>query len=305
MQAVSLNYRDLLVLDGVGSWKPTGPRVPLSDGAGVVVAVGAEVTRWREGDRVAGLFLPHWHEGELTAASYTDALGGATADGVLADCRLFDEGSVVAVPPHLTAVEASTLPVAALTAWHAVQHRCRVAPGDTVLVQGTGGVSLFALQFVVASGGRAIVLSSSAAKLERARQLGASDLIDYTAVPDWEHEVLARTGGRGVDHVIEVVGGANLNRSLRAVRIGGSIAFIGLMTGLAAQIHTYEFVTRNVTIHGIETGSRQMFEQMNAFLAERQLRPVVDRVFPLDELPQALEHLRARQQVGKVVVATQ
>jgi len=304
MQAVSLNYRDLLVLDGIGSWKPTAPRVPLSDGAGVVTEVGAAVTRWRQGDRVVGLFLPHWREGDLTDATYTGALGGATTDGVLTQYRLFDEGAVAAVPEHLSDVEASTLPVAALTAWHAVRHRCRVAPGETVLIQGTGGVSLFALQFAVALGARAIVLSSSATKLERARQLGADDLIDYTAVPDWEHDVRERTGGRGVDHVVEVVGGENLNRSLRAVRIGGTIAFIGLMAGLAAKIHTYEFVTRNVTIHGIETGSREMFEHMSHFLARERLRPVVDRVFGLEELPAAIERVRARQQVGKVVVAT-
>lgn len=304
LRAVSLNYRDLLVLDGVDGWRPSEPRVPLSDGVGVVVEAGSQVTRLRVGERVAGLFLPRWQEGALTAETYVGALGGAQVDGVLAEYRLFDETAAVPVPDHLSDPEASTLPVAALTAWHAVRHRSRVQPGEVVLVQGTGGVSLFALQFVLALGARAIVVSSSERKLEQARRLGADERIDSTRVPDWEREVLARTAGRGVDHVIEVVGGENLNRSLRAVRIGGTIAFIGLLAGLSAAVDTYRFVTRSVTIHGIETGSRALFEDMNRFLAEHALHPVIDRVYRLADLPQALQRLRSREQFGKVVVAT-
>jgi NADPH:quinone reductase-like Zn-dependent oxidoreductase len=302
MTAVALNFRDLLVIKGVDGWKPSEPRIPVSDGVGVVVGTGADVTRFRTGDRVAGIFLPRWLDGELTAEIYVSPLGGAAADGVLAEYRLFDEQSVVAVPGYLTDPEAATLPVAGVTAWHAVHFRSNVRPGDSVLIQGTGGVSLFALQFVRALGGRAIVLSSSDDKLERARELGAADTINYSKVPAWDDEVLARTGGRGVDHVIEVVGGENLNRSLRAVRVSGTISFIGLLAGLSAPINTYQFVTRNVRLHGIETGSRAIFEDMNRFLGEHAIRPVIDRVFRFADFPQALRHVESGRHFGKVVV---
>lgn len=302
MTAVALNYRDLLVVKGVDGWKPAAPRIPVSDGVGVVVAAGEDVTRFRTGDRVAGIFLPKWLDGELTADTYVAPLGGAVADGVLAEYRVFDEQCVVAVPDHLTAAEGATLPVAAVTAWHAVRYRSGVWQGDSVLIQGTGGVSLFALQFVQELGGHAIVLSSSDQKLERARQLGAADIINYSCMPEWDAEVLARTGGRGVDHVIEVVGGENLNRSLRAVRVGGTISFIGLLAGLAAPIDTYRFVTRNVRLHGIETGSRAMFEAMNRFVERRTLRPVIDTVYPFAEFAEALRRVESGKHVGKVVV---
>jgi NADPH:quinone reductase-like Zn-dependent oxidoreductase len=303
MTAVALNYRDLLVVNGVDGWKPSEPRIPASDGVGVVVAAGAAVTRFRTGDRVAGVFLPRWLDGELTAETYVSPLGGASADGVLAEYRVFDEQSVVGVPGHLTDLEAATLPVAGVTAWHAVRLRSGVRPGDSVLIQGTGGVSLFALQFVRALGGRAIVLSSSDRKLERVRALGAAETINYSRVPAWEEDVLARTGGRGVDHVIEVVGGENLNRSLRAVRVSGTISFIGLLAGLAAPINTYQFVTRNVRLHGIETGSRAMFEDMNRFMEQHASRPVVDRVCRFADFPEALRQMESGGHFGKVVIA--
>src|SRR5262249_12932219 len=206
MAAVALNFRDLLVVKGVDGWKPTTARIPVSDGAGVVVAAGREVTRFRIGDRVAGIFLPNWLDGELTAEGYLAPLGGAALDGVLAEYRVFDEQCVVALPNHLTDADAASLPVSRVTPWHPVRHRSRVRYGDSVLIQGTGGVSLFALQFVRTLGGRPIVLSSSDQKLARARELGAADTINYSRVPAWEDEVLAMTDGRGVDHVIEVVG---------------------------------------------------------------------------------------------------
>ena len=303
MSAVALNFRDLLVVNGVDGWKPTASRVPVSDGAGIVVAVGADVTRFALGDRVAGIFLPQWLDGELTAETYVSPLGGAVADGVLAEYRLFDEQCVVAVPSHLTDTEAATLPVAAVTAWHAIRYRSSVRYGDRVLIQGTGGVSLFALQFVYALGGRAIVLSSSDQKLDRVRELGAVDTINYSRTPQWEDEVLARTDGRGVDHVIEVVGGANLNRSLRAVRVSGTISFIGLLAGLAAPIDTYRFVTRNVHLHGIETGSRTMFENMNRLIEDQDLHPVIDAVYPFAQFAEALRRVESRRHFGKVVIA--
>jgi NADPH:quinone reductase-like Zn-dependent oxidoreductase len=300
--AAGLNFRDLLVVKGASGWKPTGPRIPVSDGVGLVVAAGADVTRFRVGDRVAGIFLPKWLDGELTSETYVSPLGGAVADGVLAEYRVFDEQCVVGVPGQLTDIEAATLPVAGVTAWHAVRCRSRVSHGDSVLVQGTGGVSLFALQFVLGLGGRAIVLSSSDEKLARVQQLGAIGTINYSRIPEWEHEVLAKTCGRGVDHVIEVVGGENLNRSLRAVRVGGTISFIGLLAGLAAPIETYQFVTRNVRLHGIETGSRAMFESMNRFVEEQAVRPIIDSVYPFEEFAEALRRVESGRHFGKVVV---
>lgn len=302
MTAAALNYRDLLVINGTAAWKPAEPRIPVSDGVGVVDAIGEGVSRFRPGDRVAGIFLPHWLEGELTPEKHVLPLGGAAADGVLAEYRVFDEQTVVAVPQHLTDAEAATLPVAALTAWHAVHRRSRVQPGDTVLIQGTGGVSLFAAQFVHALGGRAIVTSSSDHKLERARALGAAETINYRTAPEWQDAVLALTGGRGVDHVMEVVGGENLNRSLHAVRLGGTISFIGLIAGFSAPIDVWQFVAKNVQLHGIETGSREMFEEMNAFISAHGLRPVIDRTFGFAEFPDAMRYLESGKHFGKVAV---
>ena len=303
LSAASLNYRDLLVINGVEHWKPAGSRVPVSDGAGIVTAVGERVSRVRVGDRVIGTFMPSWIDGALDDATSGPALGGALLDGVLAEARVFDEQAVVRTPDHLTDVEAATLPVAALTAWHALARRARVAPGDTVLVQGTGGVSLFALQFAVAMGARAIVTSSSDEKLERARAMGAAETINYRRTPEWEAEALRLTSGTGVDHVIEVVGGEHLNRSLRAVRMSGTIAFIGLLAGLRAPVDTYRFVMRNVTLHGIETGSRALLEELGEFLARHGIRPVLDSTFAFDAAPDALRHLESGAHFGKVVVS--
>lgn len=300
IRAVSLNYRDLLVIRGV--WRPTGPRIPASDGVGEVVAVGDGVTRVAVGDRVAGIFLPGWIDGDLSPEKLArPSLGGSGADGVLAEYVVLDAESVVHVPAHLSDVEAATLPLAAVTAWHALA-RAGVKPGDTVLVQGTGGVSLFALQFATVLGATAIVTSGSADKLRRAAEMGAAHGIDYRRTPAWDAEVLALTAGRGVDHVVEVVGGENLDRSLNAVRMSGSIAFVGLLGGTRASVETFAFVEKNVRLHGIFTGSREMFEEMNGVVARHRLHPVVDRVFGFDEVPAALRHLEAGSHFGKVCV---
>ncbi len=302
MSAVALNYRDLLVVNGTGNWKPPAPRVPVSDGVGRIIESGKNVTRFRTGDRVAGIFLPKWLDGALTPEQYVDPLGGAAADGVMAEYCLFNEQAAVGIPEHLTDAEAAALPVAALTAWHAIRRRSRVQPGDKVLIQGTGGVSLFALQFTHALGGFPVVLSGSDEKLEKAKALGAAATINYKTHPAWEEQVLALTDGNGVDHIIEVVGGENLNRSLAAVKLSGTISFIGLIAGLSAPIHTYQFVQKNVTIHGIETGSREMFEEMNQFIGAQQLKPVVDRTFTFETFPQALRYIESGSHFGKVVV---
>jgi NADPH:quinone reductase-like Zn-dependent oxidoreductase len=302
MRAAGLNYRDLLLTNGVRSLKPTSPRIPGSDGVGVVVGVGDRVTRFRKGDRVASIFNPNWLDGECTPEKQAGALGSAEVDGVLAEYRVFEEQAVVAVPSHLTDAEAATLVDSGVTAWNAVRRRSRVRRGDRVLIQGTGGVSTFALLFVRALGGAPIVLSSSDEKLERARALGAVGTINYKRVPAWEEEVLRLTGGQGIDHVIEVVGGENLNRSLKAVRVSGTICFIGTLAGPGGHINTVAIAMKNVGIHGIYTGSREMFEEMNRFIAAHQLRPVVDKTFAFSDFPEALTYLASGQHFGKVTV---
>jgi len=300
MRAVALNYRDLLIVNGV--WKAPGPRVPISDGVGEVVAAGKGVTRVAVGDRVAGTFYPHWLEGELTPEKLRTPLGGVAADGVLAEHVLFAEDAVVRVPAHLSDEEAATLPCAGVTAWHAVARRAGVRPGDTVLVQGTGGVSLFALQFARLAGARVIVTSSSDEKLHRARALGAADGINYRQTPDWDRRVLDLTEGRGVDHVVEVVGGEHLNRSLNAVRLGGTISIVGLLAGTSGPVEVFRIASKNARLHGIEVGSREMYEEMNRAVAANALRPVVDRVFDVDEIRAALRYLESGAHFGKVCV---
>ena len=302
MKGVSLNYRDLLVIKGVESWKPAAPRIPVSDGVGEIVALGDGVSRFQIGERVAGIFLPKWLDGELTPEKYVLPLGGAAADGVLAEYVSFNEQSVVKIPNNLSDEEAATLPVAAVTAWHAVARRSNVQNGETVLIQGTGGVSLFATQFVHAIGGLPVVISSSDAKLEKAINLGAASIVNYQEFPNWEEQILEITNGKGVDHVIETVGGENLNRSLKAVKLSGTISFIGLIAGLSAPINTYQFVTKNVRLHGIETGSREMFEQMNRFIQKNQLKPIIDKTFAFGEIREALNYLESGRHFGKIAI---
>jgi NADPH:quinone reductase-like Zn-dependent oxidoreductase len=299
--ALSLNYRDLLVIGGTSTWRPQRPIVPISDAAGTVTAVRAGVTRFSVGDRVSAMFLPYWRSGPLTASVYHSPTGGPVAPGLLADYVVLDESHVEAVPRSLDAAQAATLPVAALTAWHALL-RCRVGAGDTVLVHGTGGVALFALQFATALGARVIVTTSRSEKAERARRLGAALVVDYGLTPDVATAVLDWTGGSGADHVIETVGGGNLNHSLRAVRIGGAIAFIGLLGGLSAPIATYELVTKNVDLHGIETGSASMYRDMARFIDDKRLTPVIDSVVTLDDIQAALHRLAAGNHCGKIVI---
>jgi NADPH:quinone reductase-like Zn-dependent oxidoreductase len=300
--AASLNYRDLLVINGVKGWKPKTPRIPISDGVGKVMAVGSGVSCWEIGDRVAGLFLPKWIDGVLTPEKYVSPLGGAVADGVLAEYVIFNEKAVIKIPDNLTDVEAATLPVAALTAWHAVAQRSRVQSGESVLIQGTGGVSLFALQFSHALGAKPIVISSSDEKLEKTKVLGASATVNYKKFPDWEKQVIEATNGKGVDHVIETIGGENLNRSLDAVKLSGTISFIGLIAGLSAPINTYQFVQKNVSIYGIETGSGEMFVEMNRFIGTYDLKPVIDKTFAFGDIREALKHLESGKHFGKVTV---
>lgn len=300
--ALSLNYRDLLVINGVGGWKPARPTIPISDAVGTVVGVGKGVSRFDIGDRVSAIFLPKWQSGPLTRKSYVTPTGGPVNRGMLAEYAVIDQDEAVRSPRSLDDAHAATLPIAGLTAWHAVARRSRVQPGETVLIHGTGGVALFALGFVVALGGIPIITSSSDVKLGKARAAGAGRTLNYRTTPDVAAEVLRITAGEGVDHVIETIGGENLNLSLKAVKIGGTVSFIGLIAGTAASINTYEFVTKNVTIHGIETGSREMLEEMVQFIDEHGIVPVIDSIYTVDQIDKALRHLEHGEHFGKIVI---
>jgi NADPH:quinone reductase-like Zn-dependent oxidoreductase len=301
MRAWSLNYRDLLIVKGLYNPKLRLPLIPLSDGVGEVVALGDGVSRVKAGERVAGLFMQGWLDGPVTEAKAKTSLGGGGADGLLAEYAVLNQDGVIAVPPHLSDEEAATLPCAALTAWHALVSEGGVKAGDTVLIQGTGGVSLFALQFARLSGARVIATSSSNDKLARVLKLGASDGINYKTTPDWEERVREVTGGLGVDHIVEVGGAGTLGKSLRAVRVGGQIYLIGVLTG-GGQVNPMPILMKNVRVQGIYVGSRAMFEAMNRAIALHQLRPVVDRVFPFAEVREALRYLESGAHFGKIAL---
>lgn len=299
VRAASLNYRDLLVVKGQYDPRLSRPRVPLSDGVGEVVAVGEQVSRVQVGDRVTGIFMQTWLGGEVTPESAKSALGGAV-DGMLAEYVLLHEDGLVHVPAHLSDEEAAALPCAAVTAWHALVAKGHLRAGDTVLVQGTGGVSIFALQFAKMMGARVIATSSDDAKLARVLQLGASEGINYRTTPEWGRRVRELTGGRGVDQVIEVGGAGTLNESLAAVRMGGVVSMIGVLTGGSAEINTTAILMKSVRVHGIYVGSREMFEAMNRAIAANELRPIIDRVFGFEQAPAALKYMESGAHFGKI-----
>lgn len=303
VRAVSLNFRDLITLEKQRPGNLPPPLIPCSDGAGEVVAVGAGVTRFHPGDRVAGIFFRDWIEGRFDLGYHQSALGGSL-HGMLAEEVVLPEHGLVAVPERLSFEEAAALPCAAVTAWQALFTRGKLQAGATVLALGTGGVSIFALQLATAAGARVIVTSSSDEKLERARSLGASATVNYKTTPDWDKEVWRLTGKRGIDHVMEVGGPGTLGRSMNAVAAGGQIALIGVLTGFAApEASLFPITARNVRLDGIYVGSREDFEALNAFLTAHRIHPIIDRVFPFAEAPAAFEHLRSGSHFGKVVIA--
>lgn len=302
LSALSLNYRDLLVITGVDGWAPAEAVVPISDGVGTVVTVGAEVSRWQPGDRVSAGFLPQWRSGPLTRETYVSPVGGPVNRGMLAEYVVIDQDEAARSAHTLDDAHAATLPIAAVTAWHAVGRRSRVQPGETVLIHGTGGVSLFTAQLTLALGATPIVTSSSDEKLDKLKALGITETINYRRTPGIAAEVLRLTAGEGVDHVIETVGGENLNHSLTAVKVGGSISFIGLIAGMTANINVYQFVTKNVTVHGIETGSLEMLAEVAAFIDSQGITPVIDSVYPVEQIEEALRHLELGKHLGKIVV---
>jgi NADPH:quinone reductase-like Zn-dependent oxidoreductase len=302
MQAASLNYRDLLIPRGhyMGG-AVTANTIPLSDGAGEIVAVGASVTRFRVGQRVSGTFFRGWIDGPAPRRPLV-ALGAPPADGVLAELAVFDEQDAVAIPDHLSAVEAATLPCAAVTAWRALVTLGRVAPGETVLLLGTGGVSMFGLQFARLAGARVIITSSSDEKLARARALGAEGCVNYRTNPEWDREVLALTDGVGVDHVLDTGGAGTLSRSIGALAVGGRVAMIGVLTGVGAAGSPYGLLGKQGSLHGIFVGARGDFERMNAAISVNRMKPVVDREFAFDDAPAAYRHLESGAHFGKVVI---
>ncbi|HET8925778.1 MAG TPA: NAD(P)-dependent alcohol dehydrogenase [Candidatus Acidoferrum sp.] len=298
MKAFSINYRDLLVVNGVGRWKPPLGRVPVSDGVGIVVAAGSGVTRVRIGDRVSPIFYPKWLEGRVASGKMGHALGGAVADGVFSEYTLFDECSLVHLPAHLTDEQAATLPCAGVTAWNALLSFGNGIPGDSVVVLGTGGVSIFALQFAKLRGARVIITSSSDQKLARARELGADAAINYKANPDWPNAIAALTDGAAADYVVDTVG--DLKKAIAAVRLGGTVSFVGLLNGMIAEVDLVTFMGKSARVESVDVGSREMFEAMNKAIAFHAMRPVVDRVFGFSELPQALNYLNQGRHFGKV-----
>lgn len=301
MKAVSLNYRDLAVVTGRYPRNASQPTVIASDGAGEVIAVGEGVTGFRTGDRVVGSFFQSWIAGPFAREHGASALGGAI-DGVLTEYRVFDQQGLLPVPEHLSFEEAATLPCAGLTAWNALVPSCHVQAGDTVLLLGTGGVSIFGLQFAKLHGARAIITSSSDEKLARAKTLGADETINYKTHPEWDKEVLRLTGGQGVDIVLEVGGGETFVRSMSSVRASGQIAVIGVLTGVAGTVPLGFIGIQTLSVRGIFVGSAAMFEDMNRAIFANRLRPVVDRVFPFEQSADALRYMQSAQHFGKIVI---
>ena len=299
MKGFSLNYRDLLLVKGQYNPKLKLPITLLSDGVGQVAAVGDGVTRFNAGDRVACTFAQRWISGEINDEKAKSALCGPL-DGVLAEYRAFHEEGLVAVPPHLTDEEAAALPCAAVTAWNALVTSGGVKAGNVILTQGTGGVSLFATQFAKLIRARVIITSSSDDKLARARELGASEGINYKTNIAWEEKAREMTGGVGVDHVVELGGAGTFAKSLRAVRTGGTVSLIGVLAGSAGEINPVGILMKSVRVQGIYIGSREMFEAMNRAISLHQLKPVVDRVFPAVEICDALRHMERASHFGKI-----
>jgi NADPH:quinone reductase-like Zn-dependent oxidoreductase len=306
VRACSLNYRDLMAVKGFYPAVKPGALVPLSDGAGEVVAVGEGVTRFAVGDRVVGCFFDRWQGGHLTSALERTARGGFY-DGTLAEYVAMSEEGVVHAPEHLSWEEAATLPCAAVTAWNALTVFGQLRPGETVLTQGTGGVSIFAIQLAKAAGARVIATSSSDEKLERARGLdgglGADEVINYKRTPDWEREVKALTGRTGVDLVVEVGGPGTFARSMQATRTGGRIAVIGLLSGPGETIDPLQMLLRRLKVEGILVGSTEMFEAMNRAIVAHRIKPVIDRVFPFTEATAAYRHMESAGHFGKIVIS--
>ena len=301
VHATSLNYRDLVTAKNAAALQVKLPRIPLSDGAGEVVEVGPGVERVKAGDRVAAAFFQEWLAGPPRPAYGRSALGGAL-DGMLAEYVCLHENGLVRIPDYMTYEEAASLPCAAVTSWNALASEGRLKSGDTVLVMGTGGVSIFALQFARMHGARVIATSSSDAKLKRLTEMGAADVINYKTTPEWDKRVLEVTRGEGVDYVIEVGGIGTLERSLRAVRVGGQVSLIGILAG-GTGINPMPVLFKSVRLQGIYVGSRDMFDEMNRAMEVSRVHPVIDTTFSFDRVREAYRHLESGAHFGKVCIS--
>jgi NADPH:quinone reductase-like Zn-dependent oxidoreductase len=302
VRAISFNYRDLLLVKGLYNPKLKLPRIPCSDGAGEVAAVGEGVTAWKPGDRVAGIFMQNWLDGTLTPIKARGALGG-DIDGTLAEYIVLNETGLVLLPEHLSYQEAATLPCAAVTAWNALGAG-KLKPGATVLIQGTGGVSIFALQFARLRGARVLGISSSDEKLERARSLGLDEGLNYVDKPDWDRWVLEQTGGEGADLVVDVGGMGTLPRSLRAIRIGGTVAQVGVLSGPSEALPISSILHKQARIQGIYVGSRKDFLEMNKAVSLALLRPVGEE-FHWTQAREALARMEEGSHFGKLVLTVE
>jgi len=300
LRAVSLNYRDLLIAKG--SVPVAYPCIPLADAVGEVVEIGAGVGRVKVGDRVCPTYYPDWIDGTIAPEKFARDRGWH-GDGVAAEYLVLSEQELLHVPAHLSDAEASTLPCAAVTAWAAVTRHVTLRPGSTVLIQGTGGVSLFALQFALAAGAETFLISSNDEKLARAKALGAHHVLNYGAIPQWGAAILEQSGGRGVDLVVDVVGAGTLEQSVTALSNGGRISQVGVLGGFAASVSLYPLMTKEAHVDGIMSGSRDCAESMIRAIAHQRLRPIVQDSGELADLPEALLHLEGQHHFGKVTLA--
>lgn len=304
MKAVSLNYRDLLMVNGMygrGAASTSDVITPFSDGCGVVEAVGEDVTRFKPGDRVSTLFFQNWISGPPDLAKLTSSLG-FPIPGAGAELQVFSEQGLSKVPDFLTDHQVATLPCAALTAWRGLFVDARLEPGDTVVLQGTGGVSIFGLQFAKAAGLRTIITSSSDEKLARATALGADHVVNYREIPSWSKAVREATDGRGADFIMEVGGAGTIQESMKAVKIGGHIAIIGIVAGAGEPFNPASLIGNSAKLQGLSVGSRDMFEAMCRALELRRIAPVVDKVFPWTEAKAAFGAMAAGEHFGKIVL---
>ena len=301
VHAASLNRRDIYVIQGLYRGPEANGKVPLSDGAGEVIATGRNVTRFSVGDRVAGTFFTNWSGGKFSTAALASARGGAV-DGMLAEMIVATEDSLVKIPAHLSYEEAATLPCAAVTAWNGLFKAGDLQAGEYVLLEGTGGVSTFGLLFSAAVGAKPIITSSKNQKLEKARGMGAIGTANYRENPNWSDEVLEITAGRGVDHVLEVGGEKSLPQAMKSLAPAGHIAVIGGLSGFGASLRTSELLFRSASVSGIYVGSRADFEAMNALIEKHQIRPLIGKVFSFDDAPAAYDFMQNGNYMGKIVI---
>ncbi len=305
MHALALNHRDYLVVNGVTRWKLSEDgRVPVADGAGEVVKLGRSVTEFALGDKVSSLIVPNWQDGEMTPAKLQGSPGGPGADGLAAEYVVFEQSAIVKFPQYLSYQDAAALPCAGVTAWNAIVENSHLIPGDSVLIIGTGGVSLFAMQFALMMGCEVIVTSSSDEKLTQVRKLGAHHTINYKKHEDWVEQVMQITNQKGVAHIAEVVGGNHLNESLKCIRSGGTISQIGAIQGVVeGALDTAEIMYKAVNIKGVEVGSKAMHKRMLRAMQVQLMKPVIHQVFDFSELGEAIDYQGSGGQFGKIGIS--